>query len=218
VDAALSDRVGFQGILLLVYVSGLMFVMRHFAGSFAHRLSPIGLMWVSCLLASVGLYTLSVAHSPITGLLAATVWGVGVCYMWPTMLGITSERFPRGGAFLIGVTGSAGNISIYLVLPLIGRIFDSAKLEAAKAAGTTYVALQEAAKTSPAAKATLAAVNNEAYGISFRSVAVLPAVLLVVFGAWWLWDRSRGGYRAVRLDVPLEGEAVVSAREPTTKG
>jgi MFS family permease len=79
--------------LLLVYVSGLMFVMRHFAGPLVHRLSAIGLLWFSCLGASLGLFALSVANSPVTGLLAATLWGVGVCYMWPTMLATASERF-----------------------------------------------------------------------------------------------------------------------------
>ena len=52
VDLALTRTVGMPGILLLIYVSGLMFVMRHFAGPLAHRLSPVGLLWVSCCLAS----------------------------------------------------------------------------------------------------------------------------------------------------------------------
>jgi hypothetical protein len=30
-------------------------------------------------------------------------------------------------------------------------------------------------------------------------VAILPAILLVVFGAIWLYDRARGGYRAERI-------------------
>jgi hypothetical protein len=75
-----------QGIWLLIYVSGMMFVMRHFAGPIAHKLSPVGLLWLSSLLASTGLVLLSIANSPITALLAATDWGTGVCYMWPTML------------------------------------------------------------------------------------------------------------------------------------
>src|SRR6266699_2895762 len=79
VDMALTRTVGMKGIWLLVYVSGLMFVMRHFAGPLAHKLSPVGLLWISCLLASIGLVLLSVANSRITGLLAATVWVVGVC-------------------------------------------------------------------------------------------------------------------------------------------
>src|SRR6185436_3229466 len=131
VDLALSRTVHMPGILLLVYVSALMFVMRHFAGPLVHRLSPIGLLWVSCLMASAGLYALSIANSPVTGLLAATVWGTGVCYMWPTMLATASERFPRGGALLMGLMGTAGTLSIRFVLPIMGSIYDAKKIEVA---------------------------------------------------------------------------------------
>src|SRR5205085_9111783 len=95
VDFALSRTVHMPGILLLVYVSALMFVMRHFAGPLVHKLSSIGLVWFSCLMASLGLVALSVANSPVMGMLAATIWGTGVCYMWPTMLASASARFHR---------------------------------------------------------------------------------------------------------------------------
>jgi len=87
------------GILLLVYVSALMFVMRHFAGPLVHKLSPIGLLWCSCLMASLGLLSLSVADSPLMGVLAATVWGTGVCYMWPTMLATRRSGFHAAGRY-----------------------------------------------------------------------------------------------------------------------
>ena len=58
VDLALSNTVGMRGILLQVYVAGLMFVMRHFAGTMVHKLSSVGLLFVSCLLASLGLLAL----------------------------------------------------------------------------------------------------------------------------------------------------------------
>ena len=77
VDFALSRTVHMPGILLLVYVSALMFVMRHFAGPLVHKLSPIGLLWMSCLMGSLGLVALAAANSPITGLLAATDLGHG---------------------------------------------------------------------------------------------------------------------------------------------
>ena len=186
VDIALTRTVGMKGIVLLIYVSGLMFLMRHFAGTLAHKLSPIGLLWCSCLLASAGLLLLSVANSPVTGLLAATVWGVGVCYMWPTMLASASERFPRGGALLIGLMGTAGNLSIKFVLPWMGNIFDETKIKAAGGAESF--------------KALTGDKLNDVLGIaaqtSFRAVAILPAILLVVFGAIWLYDKSRGGYKA----------------------
>ena len=185
VDIALTRTVGMKGIVLLIYVSGLMFLMRHFAGTLAHKLSPIGLLWFSCLLASAGLLLLSVANSPITGLLAATVWGVGVCYMWPTMLASASERFPKGGALLIGLMGTAGNLSIKFVLPWMGNIFDETKIRAAGGEA--------------AFKALTGDRLNEVLGIaaqtSFRVVAILPAILLAVFGGIWLYDKSRGGYK-----------------------
>ncbi len=108
-----------------------MFAARHFAGPIVHKLSAIGLLWCSCLLASLGLVALSFADSPVTGVLAATLWGVGVCYMWPTMLATASERFPHGGALLMGLMGTAGTLSINFVLPAMGRIFDAKKIEAA---------------------------------------------------------------------------------------
>src|SRR5439155_19026645 len=106
----------------------------------------------------------------VTGILAATVWGCGVCFMWPTMLATASERFPRGGALLMGLMGTAGTLSIKFVLPIMGGIYDN-RIKA----GFSEAA---AAQT------------------SFRSVAILPAILLLVFGAIWLYDRSRGGFKA----------------------
>jgi hypothetical protein len=172
-----------------VYVSGLMFFMRHFAGPLVHRLSSIGLLWVSCLLAALGLVALSYANSPAMGILAATLWGTGVCYMWPTMLGAASERFPRGGALLMGLMGTAGTLSTQLVLPFMGSIYDSKKLE---------VAGGEAAFNALSGP-DLDRVLGIAAQTSFRYVAVLPALLLIVFGAIWLYDRSRGGFKPTRI-------------------
>jgi fucose permease len=190
VDFALSRTVHMPGILLLVYVSALMFVMRHFAGPLVHKVSSIGLLWISCLMGSIGLVLLSVADSPITGLLAATVWGTGVCYMWPTMLATASERFPRGGALLMGLMGTAGTLSIRFVLPLMGAIYDNKKIE---------VAGGEAAFNALRPGPELERILGIAAQTSFRAVAIFPAILLLVFGAIWLYDRSRGGFRAERL-------------------
>jgi MFS family permease len=182
VDATLTRTVGFEGILLLVYISGLMFIFRHFAGPLAHRFSPVGLMWISSVLAGFGLLALSYAKSPVPAILSATIWGIGVCYMWPTMLGVTSERFPRGGAFLLGLMGTAGNLSIQFVLPWMGSIYDEFTRRA-QAAGLA----PEAARASAAP-------------VSFRYVAALSLVLVVVFGLIWLRDRAAGGYKVESLE------------------
>ncbi|NDJ12818.1 MAG: MFS transporter, partial [Acidobacteriia bacterium] len=189
VDLALTRTVHMQGILLLVYVSGIMFVARHFAGPISHKLSPIGLLWCSCALAALGLIALSMANSPVTGILAATLWGCGVCFMWPTMLATASERFPRGGALLMGLMGTAGTLSINFVLPQMGKIFDDKKIELAGS--------DEAFKALTGDK--LDAILGQASQASFQAVAVLPAILLLVFGAIWLYDRSKGGFKAQKL-------------------
>jgi MFS family permease len=185
VNIALSHIVGMQGILLLVYVSALMFVMRHFAGPIVAHISPIGLMFVSCLAAGIGLYLLSLADTPALAFGAATVWGIGVCYLWPTMLAITSERFPRGGAMALGLMGFAGGMAIKFVLPQMGAIFDTAKAQAAGGA-------DQLASLSPQA---MQEVLRYASVESFQSVAIVPLLLLPVFGLIWLFDRRKGGHQ-----------------------
>lgn len=191
VNISLSNVVGMQGIVLLVYVSALMFVMRHFAGPIVTRISSVGLMFVSCLAAGVGLYLLSLADSPLLAFGAATIWGIGVCYMWPTMLAIVAERFPRGGAMALGLMGFAGGMSIKFVLPKMGAIFDSAKAEAAggadRLAALSAEAMEEAVR--------YASVE------SFQVVTYIPLLLLPVFGSIWLYDRRNG-----RVQVQSPGD------------
>ncbi len=183
IDLALTRTVGMRGIWLLIYVSGMMFILRHFAGPIAHRLSPAGMLCGSAVLASLGLLLLSAADSPVTGLLAATVWGLGVCFMWPTMLANVAERYPRGGELFIGLMGVAGALSIHFVLPQLGAIFDAAKIEAAGGA-EAFAALSGE---------NLEAVLRLASSASFRTLALVPAFLVFVFGALWLRDRLAAG-------------------------
>jgi MFS family permease len=192
VNIALSNIVGMQGILLLVYVSALMFVMRHFAGALANKLSSVGLMFISCIAAGAGLYLLSMADTPLLAFAAATVWGMGVCYMWPTMLAITSERFPRGGAMAMGLMGFAGGLSIQFVLPHMGAIFDNAKAQAAGG-------VDKLGTLSPEA---MAEVVRFASVESFQSIAFIPLLLLPVFGLIWLFDKKKGGHQPEVIGEP----------------
>jgi MFS family permease len=181
VDVALSNMVGMPGILVLVYVSALMFVMRHFAGRIVAHIAPVGLLWFSSLIAAIGLYMLSVADSPLLVFFAATVWGVGVCYLYPTMVASVAERYPRGGAFVMGIMGFAAGMANQTFLPIMGGIFDSARIAAA--GGLEQLESLSAAQ--------LADVTRLASIESFQAVAVIPLVLLPVFGLIWLYDRRK---------------------------
>ena len=47
-----------KGLLLFVYTSGLMFILRFFAGPIVHRISPLGLLFASAVMGATGLYLL----------------------------------------------------------------------------------------------------------------------------------------------------------------
>ena len=181
-DVALTQIVGMRGVLVLAYVSGLMFVMRHFAGPLVKRLGNIGLLISSSFFAAVGLFALGGANSPATVLGAATVWGFGVAYFWPTMLATVAERYPRSGTMVFGLMGSAGAACTYVVLPYLGAVYDKAKLAAA--GGDANLAAN-------AQGAQLHDILTAAAAASFRTAALIPLCLIVIFIAIAVADRMR---------------------------
>ena len=104
-----------NSVLLLVYTSGLMFVLRFFAGPIVERINPVGLLLVSAILACTGLYALGSAVTAAMIFIAATVYGLGKTFFWPTMLGVVGERFPKGGALTMGFMGGVGMLSAGLL-------------------------------------------------------------------------------------------------------
>ena len=125
VGSLITNLIGMQGILILVYTAGIMFVLRFFGGPLARRFSPMGLLTLSAILSAMGLYALSSATTPFEAFLAATIFGIGKTYFWPVMLGITSERFPKGGALLLAIMGGTGNLSVAFIIPIMGGWYDS---------------------------------------------------------------------------------------------
>jgi MFS family permease len=112
------------GILVLVWVNGIMYLMRQFLGGAAHRLSPIALIASTAVAAAAGLFLFGTATTPFTAFAAAALFAAGTAFWWPTMLGITSERFPRGGALALAIIGATGSFSTAIAGPVMGWIND----------------------------------------------------------------------------------------------
>jgi MFS family permease len=118
---------GLQGVWFVIVTSAFMFVLRFFAGPLAHKVSPMGMLAGCSVLSAVGLFwlgSLKEGSSAFMAFLAAGVFGIGKTYFWPTMLGVTSERFPKGGSLLMCLMGGAGMLSIAIALPIMGAAFD----------------------------------------------------------------------------------------------
>ncbi|HET7537197.1 MAG TPA: MFS transporter [Candidatus Didemnitutus sp.] len=166
---------GVSGILVLVWITGLMAIGRQFAGPFVHRLAPTGMLIMSAVLSALGLFAMSRASGAML-FAAATVFAFGVCFFWPTMLGFVAENFPKTGALGLAIMGGAGMLSASQMVPLIGKFYDqgiAARLPAGADPVTASAQVQ-------------AAAGLETLG----KVAIVPVVLVVVFAIFFAVRKS----------------------------
>ncbi|MFT3932101.1 MAG: MFS transporter [Chitinophagaceae bacterium] len=161
INALLSGS-GVSGIIILVFINGIMALGRAFAGPVVHRINPNGMLIFSAVFSGIGLLLLS-HSSGYAAFGAALVFAVGICFFWPTMLGFVSEYIPKTGALGLNLMGGGGMFSVSLIIPIMGRWFDEAKAKAVSA-GVDAAAADAAAGSS-----------------TFLKVAVMPVILVVVF-------------------------------------
>ncbi|MCF6358352.1 MAG: MFS transporter [Draconibacterium sp.] len=123
---ALLETNGINPMIILVVVTGIMAVGRFFAGGLIHRLNPIGVLLGSSVIAVAGLLLLSISSGAAMTLVSAAVFAVGVCYFWPTMIGVASEYVPKSGALGMSILGGAGFVATSMVLPIMGKSIETA--------------------------------------------------------------------------------------------
>ncbi len=217
---------GLNPLWVLVYTTLIMMVLRFFAGPIVHRLQPLGLLALSSLLAVAGLFLLSRSAGAAI-LVAATVYGVGKTFFWPTMLGVVSEQCPRGGALTLNTISGVGMLAAGVIgNPLLGNLQDRAvEHQLLSRAPELHAELVSEEKRSvfgdyravdPARLAALPAGDQERVGAiqhaakkdALSTVALFPVSMLVVYVALILLFRARGGYRPVELGGSAPQELV----------
>ena len=175
---SLLTNAGVPGILVLAWINGLMAVGRQCAGTFVHRLSPVGMLVTSAVLSAIGLY--AIGHSSGMTLFAtATVFALGVCFFWPTMLGYVSENFPNTGALGLAIMGGTGMFGAGLAQPIIGRFVDQAV--AVRVPAGQSVAVLAAAPAGSDLASLWMKIQADAGLETIGRVAILPVFLAVVF-------------------------------------
>ncbi|MEX2114948.1 MAG: MFS transporter [Pirellulales bacterium] len=230
-----------NSVLLLVYTAGLMFVLRFFAGPIVERINPLGLLFVSAVLATIGLFMMGsmVGSATVAAILIpATIYGVGKTFFWPTMLGVVGERFPKAGALGLGAMGGIGMLSAGMLGgPGIGYtqdVFMASRLEQTDPSAYEEVASSEEnsflffkpvrgfdgqkvaalPKDVPAYEEVKAA---ETFGKqqALKVTALVPAAMAAGYLLLILYFRAIGGYKLV--EIGPGGVEHETSHEPSAK-
>ncbi len=177
-----------NAILILAVSTGVMVVGRGLAEPVVHRLSPQGVLLISAILAAAGIYLLGHTSGNMV-FVGALVFGMGVCYFWPTMLGFVSETLPKTGAVGLNLMGGAGMFAVSIYMMLMGGYYD--KLVAEKLpAGANLADYNAAAAGSELANA-LAEAKKAAGPAVLNATLVIPIVLTVAFAGLFIYMRGR---------------------------
>lgn len=217
-----------NGLLLFVYTNVLMTILRFCAGPIAHKISPLGLLLAGSCCSCIGLTCLGHAETAKFLILAATIYGCGKTFLWPTLLGVVSDRFPKGGAITIGAMGGIGMLSAGLLGgPGIGYTQDYfASHNLKQQAPAVYAAYKSPTENSflffPEITGLdggkLAAVRDEAaeartpeekqvhaadlYGgrMALQVTAAIPLTMAILFLLLNIYFKCIGGYRQVHIE------------------
>lgn len=177
-----------NALLILTVTTGVMAIGRAFAGPVVHKLSPQGVLLASAILATAGLYLLG--HSSGNMLFfAALIFGAGVCYFWPCMLGFVSEYLPKTGAVGINLMGGAGMFAVSLYTMVMGGVYDNLILKQLPEGADLKV--YNAAEASPEMKEALAAANKAAGPEVINTTLIIPVILVVAFAALYFYMRNK---------------------------
>lgn len=208
---------GWNPILVLVYTSAIMMVLRFNVGPIVARVGPLGLLALSAIAAIIGLSLLSFASGLAFIFFAATIYALGKTFFWPTMLGVVAEQCPRGGAMTLNSIAGIGMLSVGILGgPLIGNFQETTKLDAVRAADPaiaetithemTYILGKyegiDSAKLAalPAdVQATITPVIERSNQSSLLKITIFPIIMLVGYIGLILYFKSRGGYKPLAV-------------------
>ena len=122
VDVLLKN-VSDNAILILLITSGVMTFGRGIAAPVVERFSTTGMLLFSAVFTTIGLYMMGTMDGSML-FVSAFVFGIGVTYFWPTMIGFVATYLPSTGAVGMAVLGAAGMFAVSIYMQFMGGFYD----------------------------------------------------------------------------------------------
>ena len=122
VDVLLKS-VSNNAILILLITSGVMTFGRGIAAPVVERFSTTGMLLFSAVFTTIGLYMMGTMDGSML-FVSAFVFGIGVTYFWPTMIGFVATYLPSTGAVGMAVIGAAGMFAVSIYMQFMGGFYD----------------------------------------------------------------------------------------------
>ena len=119
----------------------------------------------------------------------ALIFGMGVCYFWPTMIGFVAENLPKTGAVGLNLMGGAGMFAVSVYMMFMGGFYDR-KLISKLPEGASLSEYAEAAPGSEMANA-LTAAKTAAGPEIINATLIIPIILTVAFAGLFIYMKGR---------------------------
>lgn len=219
-----------QGKYLFLWTSAIMFGLRFCAHWIETKLkiSPIGLLFLSSVIAFIGLTLASSMQTFAIALVALGIYAVGKTFFWPTMLAVIGDRFPHTGAVAMSIMGGIGMLSAGLIGgPGLGYAkdrFAGEELKKSDAAlyqeykaekpstflnipataafgldGKKLAEAKEAKEKTDSQKAVVLA-DQKGDRATLKADSFIPATMAIIYLLMFLYFRTIGGYKPLTVE------------------
>ena len=188
-----------NAILILTFVASVQVLGRAFAGPIIHRLAPQGVLLISAILSALGIYLMVHLHGDAI-YFAAVIFGLGVAFFWPCMIGFVAENLPRTGAVGLNLMGGAGMFGVSIYMMFMGGRYDAIMTQKLPA-GASLDAYRSASAGTDVAKAFDAA-RSAAGPEVLNTTLIIPVALIVAFTGLVFYMKTR------KKTIPLNSVTV----------
>lgn len=177
-----------NAILILTFVASVQVLGRAFASPIVHRLAPQGVLLISAILSALGIYLMVHLHGDAI-YFAAVIFGLGVAFFWPCMIGFVAENLPRTGAVGLNLMGGAGMFGVSVYMMFMGGFYDNIMVSKLPAGANldTYRSAPAGSEMAKAFDAARSAAGPEV----LNTTLMIPVVLIVAFIGLVIYMRSR---------------------------